>query len=132
MSPPAARRAQLLETVVHVVSLRGPSATRLHPEIATRVGITTAIVFFYFEARERLIEAVLVTLFGADRLARRAVERHDCGELAARQHSRSLGAADVVQLCVGSGHMIVQMMSAGRAREKVNRYIGALMRAVLE
>lgn len=45
---------------------------------------------------------------------------------------KALAAHDVAQLIVGSGHMIVQMMFAGRTRETVDHYIEALISAVLD
>jgi TetR/AcrR family hemagglutinin/protease transcriptional regulator len=56
--PPAARRAQLVESALRAFARRGLGATR-HADVATTAGVSLPAVFHYFATREALVGAVL-------------------------------------------------------------------------
>lgn len=56
--PRPERRAQLLRQAVAVFARRGLGEAR-HTEIAKRAGVSVPTVFFYFETRTALVDAVL-------------------------------------------------------------------------
>jgi AcrR family transcriptional regulator len=52
-------RARLLDAAVHLFSEQGVSGTTV-AEIAARVGVTSAMVHYYFKTKDQLLDAVVV------------------------------------------------------------------------
>jgi TetR/AcrR family hemagglutinin/protease transcriptional regulator len=78
------RRAQLLRQAIAVFARRGLGEAR-HTEIAKRAGVSVPTVFFYFETRTALVDAVLGE-----------IERFMV-EMAEEIHARDLPALDVLR-----------------------------------